>query len=42
MPVILTYARDGTYESAMSSPEAMEEFIDGLAHHIDNANNMDW
>jgi hypothetical protein len=29
MPVILTYASDGTYDGAMSSPEEMEEFIDG-------------
>jgi hypothetical protein len=42
MPVILTYASDGTYESAMSSPESMEEFIDGLAHEMDDAANMDW
>lgn len=42
MPVILTYASDGTYEEAMSSPESMEEFIDGLAHEMDIAANMDW
>ena len=42
MPVVLTYARKGTYENAMSSPEAMEEFIDGMEHQMDNAANMDW
>jgi hypothetical protein len=42
MPVILTYANDGTYEVAMSSPEAMEEFIHGMVHQIDEAANMDW
>ena len=42
MPVILTYASDGTYENAMSCTEAMEEFIDGLAHQMDEAANMDW
>lgn len=42
MPVILTYASDGTYENAMSCLEAMEEFIDGLAHQMDGAANMDW
>jgi hypothetical protein len=42
MPVILTYASDGTYDAAMSSPEEMEEFIDGMAHQMDNAANMDW
>jgi hypothetical protein len=42
MPVILTYASDGSYNAAMRSPEAMEEFIDDMAHQIDNAANMDW
>ena len=42
MPVILTYASDGTYDGAMSSPAAMEEFIEGLAHQMDNAENMGW
>jgi len=42
MPVILTYASNGTYERAMSSLEAMEEFVDGLARRMDNAANMDW
>ena len=42
MPVILTYASDGTYENAMGSPDAMEEFIDGLAHRLEDAANMDW
>jgi len=42
MPVILTYASNGMYKKAMSSFEAMEEFVDGLAHWMDNAANMDW
>lgn len=42
LPVVLTYARDGTYANAMSSEEDMELFIDGLSREIDNAANMDW
>jgi hypothetical protein len=42
LPVILTYARDGTYARVMSSEEDMEIFIEGLSREIDNAANMDW
>jgi hypothetical protein len=42
LPVILSYAVDGTYASAMSSEEAMEDFVKSLTHEIDNAANMDW
>jgi hypothetical protein len=42
LPMILTYASDGTYEGAMTSVEDMEYFIEGLTHEMDNAANMDW
>ena len=42
LPVILTYASDGTYADAMSSEEDMEHFIEFLTHEMDNAANMDW
>jgi len=42
LPLILTYASDGTYDSAMGSMEDMEYFIEGLTHEMDNAANMDW
>jgi hypothetical protein len=42
LPVILTYATDGTYATAMSSEEAMEEFVKSLNHEMNNAANMDW
>jgi hypothetical protein len=42
LPVILTYASDGTYASAMSSAEDMEHFIEVLTREMDNAANMDW
>lgn len=42
LPVVLTFANNGTYEDAMSSTSDMENFIDGLTHEIDNAANMDW
>jgi hypothetical protein len=41
-PVILTFATDGTYQSAMTSVEDMEHLMEGLAHEMDNAANMDW
>jgi hypothetical protein len=40
--VILTFARDGTYDSAMKSMDDMETFVDGLTRQMDNAANMDW
>lgn len=42
LPIILTYASDGTYDRAMASGDDMESFIDGLTHEMDNAANMDW
>jgi hypothetical protein len=42
LPIILTMARDGTYERAMSSTEEMTEFADHLGRKMDNAANMDW
>lgn len=42
LPIILTYASDGTYDNAMASVEDMEAFIEGLTHEMDNAANMDW
>lgn len=42
LPVILTYANDGTYAAAMSSQDDMENFVEYLTHEIDNAANMDW
>lgn len=42
LPVILTYANDGTYAAAMSSHDEMENFVEYLTHQIDNAANMDW
>lgn len=42
LPVILTYAADGTYQRAMSSEGAMIQFIEGLEHSFDQAANMDW
>jgi|SRR6267142_1886630 len=42
LPMILTYASDGTYENAMKSSEDMEGFIDGLIRAFDDAGNMDW
>ena len=42
LPIILTYASDGTYEGAMTSMEDMEYLIEGMTHEMDNATNMDW
>lgn len=42
LPLILTYASDGTYEDAMQSDEDMERFIEGLIRQMDDAANMDW
>lgn len=42
LPVILSYASDGTYASAMSSEEDMENFVESLTHEMDNAANVDW
>jgi hypothetical protein len=42
LPLILTFASDGTYEDAMQSVEDMERFAHGLTMQFDNAANMDW
>jgi hypothetical protein len=42
MPLVLTYARDGTYRSAMESMESMKEFMEYQGHLWDQAANMDW
>lgn len=42
LPVILTFASDGTYESAMTSIEDMEHLVEGLIREMDDAANMDW
>jgi hypothetical protein len=42
LPLILTFARDGTYKDAMQSVEDMERFAHGLTMQFDNAANMDW
>ena len=42
LPIILTYASNGTYARAMQSEEAMEEYIHYLGREIDDAANMDW
>ena len=42
LPLILTFASDGTYKDAMRSVEDMERFAHGLVKQFDNARNMDW
>lgn len=42
LPLILTFASDGTYKDAMRSVEEMERFARGLVKQFDNAGNMDW
>ena len=42
LPSILTKAVDGTYERAMASDEAMDDFVDYLIYQMDQAANMDW
>lgn len=42
LPTIVTFARDGTYQNAMSSFADMEAFVDELSMQLDNAANMDW
>lgn len=42
LPVILTYASDGTYRDAMTSVDSMEEFSYGLGRVMDDHANMDW
>lgn len=42
LPIILTYANNGTYRRAMASSTAMEDFVRNLSHQMDEAANMDW
>jgi hypothetical protein len=42
LPLILTFASDGTYKDAMQTVEHMERFAHGLTMQLDNAANMDW
>lgn len=42
LPVILTFAADGTYQRAMDSEETMAQFVEGLEYRFDQAANMDW
>lgn len=42
LPIILTFASDGTYRKAMSSTEEMQQFAERLGRQIDDAVNMDW
>lgn len=42
LPLIMTMARDGTYDRAMASTESMTAFASNLAGRMDNAANMDW
>jgi hypothetical protein len=42
LPVILTFAANGTYQSAMASEEAMAQFVEGLENRFAQAADMDW
>lgn len=42
LPVILSYATDGTYHRALASVEDMEVLVDRLTHECEQAANMDW
>ena len=42
LPVVLTYARDGTYERGMQSVEDMNECVRILTDIADRAADMDW
>lgn len=42
LPLILTLARDGTYATAMSSADEMNDLVEYLSRSIDQAANMDW
>jgi hypothetical protein len=42
LPVILTFAANGTYPSAMASEEAMAQFVEGLENRFAQAADMDW
>lgn len=42
LPLILPHASDGKYRAAMTSVEAMTEYVDHLSGEWDRARNMDW
>jgi hypothetical protein len=42
LPLILTYAANGTYRKAMKSFKEMEELVEHLGSEFDRAANMDW
>jgi hypothetical protein len=42
LPVVLTYAADGTYQTAMTSEETMAHFIEGLQNLFAQSADMDW
>jgi hypothetical protein len=42
LPVILTFAADGTYQRVMSSEDAMAQFVEGLENRFAQAADMDW
>lgn len=42
LPLILTFASNGTYKDAMQTVEHMERFAHRLNREFDNAANMDW
>lgn len=41
-PLILSYAKDGTYNNAMRSVKNMKAFMKYLGHRFDCSLNMDW
>lgn len=42
LPVILSYASDGTYHRALASLDDMEVLVERLSHKWEQAANMDW
>lgn len=42
LPLILTLAKDGTYNAAMSSSKEMKLLVDRLSYEYDRSLNMDW
>jgi hypothetical protein len=42
LPLILPYASDGAYSSAMASKKDMQRYVDQMTERFDNAVNMDW
>lgn len=42
LPLILTFARDGTYAQSIKCEKTMNELIDRLSHEWNNSVNMDW